>query len=43
MCAPVEPSALAGAVGTPELGEILRRHGERYAASHALSPGLSHL
>jgi hypothetical protein len=38
MCAPAEPSALAGAVGAPELGEILRRHGERYAASHPLSP-----
>jgi hypothetical protein len=38
MCAPAEPSALAEAVGTPELGEVLRRHGERYIAAHPVSP-----
>ena len=38
MCAPAEPSALAGAVGTLELGEILRRHGGHYIATHPVSP-----
>ncbi len=38
MCAPAESPAPAGAQATPELGEILRRHGERYAAAHPLSP-----
>lgn len=38
MSAAALPQASAGALGTPELGEIFRRHGERYAASHALRP-----
>ncbi len=38
MCAPAESPAPAGALATPELGEILRRHGERYVASHPVSP-----
>jgi hypothetical protein len=38
VCAPAESPAPAGVLGTPELGEILRRHGDRYAASHPLSP-----
>ena len=38
MCAPAESPAPAGVLATPELGEILRRHGERYVASHPVSP-----
>ena len=37
MCAPAEPLAPAGARGSPELGDILRRHGPRYAASYPVS------
>jgi hypothetical protein len=37
VCAPAESPVPAGALETPELGEILRRHGERYVASHPLS------
>lgn len=36
MCAPVPTPAEAR--GTPELGEIMRLHGERYASSHPLLP-----
>jgi len=37
VCAPAESSTLAGARGSPELGDILRRHGQRYAASHPVN------
>ena len=37
MCAPEESPTPAGAQASPELGDILRRHGERYVASHPVS------
>ncbi len=37
MCAPAESPTPDGARETPELGDILRRHGERYASSHPVS------
>lgn len=42
MCAPAESSTpigtyLNGARSSPELGDLLRRHGERYAATHRVS------
>jgi hypothetical protein len=37
MTAPAESPAPDGALGTLELGEILRRYGEGYASSHALT------
>jgi len=37
VCAPAESPTPDGALGTPELGDILRRRGERYAASHPVS------
>ena len=38
MCVPAESSTPVGAQASPELGDILRRHGERYASSHPVSP-----
>jgi hypothetical protein len=38
VCAPAESPAPAGALETPELGEILRRHGDRAVATHGASP-----
>ncbi len=43
MCAPAESltpigTHLNGARSSPELGDLLRRHGLRYAATHRLSP-----
>ena len=37
LCAPVESSTPAGAQSSPELGDLLRRHAERYAATHWVS------
>jgi hypothetical protein len=38
MCAPAESSTPVGVQASPELGDILRRHGKRYASSHPVSP-----
>ncbi len=38
MCTPAPSPSPAGARGAPELGEILRQHGERYVATHGASP-----
>ena len=38
MCAPAESPTPIGAAASPELGDIVRRHGDRYASSHRVSP-----
>ena len=38
MCAPAESATPVGAPASPELGDIVRRHGEGYARSHSVSP-----
>jgi hypothetical protein len=37
VCAPSEPKAPAGGAPAPDLGEIVRRHGASYRASHPVS------
>ena len=37
MCTPSEPQAPAGSTRPPDLGEIVRRHGASYGASHPVS------
>jgi hypothetical protein len=38
VCSPSESEAPAGHAPPPDLGEILRRHGDSYGTSHPLSP-----
>jgi hypothetical protein len=38
VCTPARSPSAARARSTPELGEVLRQHGERYVATHPVSP-----